>query len=147
MRNGRSATPWPIGCIFCGWATIMSLSRHHRYLLNPRLACFYAGDDSFRIDNNHACHTYERWRDGAELYPLRSEARGDGEDLVQHLRRLLVVFVFTIYFFQSIHFLIYRSFPQPNRNHKTAPTVLLVQHPPCRLRHASYQRHRRIPQP
>lgn len=47
----------------------MSLSRHRRYLLNPHFGdAFCAVDDSFGIDNNHACYTYETWRDAAESY-------------------------------------------------------------------------------
>jgi len=50
--------------------------------------------------------------------------------------------VFLLFFFFPSHFLIYRSFPQPNRNPKMPPTVLLVQEPPCRLLHLNYQRRR-----
>ena len=44
------------------------------------------------------------------------------------------------------HFLIYRSFHQPNHNPKTPLVILLVQEPLCRLLHVNYQRHRPIPQ-
>jgi hypothetical protein len=55
-----------------------------------------------------------------------------------------VVFL-TIQFFSS-HFLIYRSFHQPNRNHQDAPDCTPRSKPPCRLLRLNYQRHRPIPQ-
>jgi len=80
---------------------------------------FCAGDDGFR-SYDHACCTYERWRDADELYRECQE-----RNKFNAFRDYWWV-VFLLFQFFSSHFLIYRSLHQPNRNPKTPPTVLLV---------------------
>jgi len=80
---------------------------------------FCTGGDGFRIYNDHACYTYERWCDADESYRECQEVGHEEAERNKFNAFRGYWWVAFLLFLFSSHFLIYRSFHQPNRNHKT----------------------------
>jgi len=114
-----------LGCVFCGRASqtppCPCADTANTYSTFGLDDAFCAGDDGFGIYNDHVCYTYKRWRDADESY---RECQDVGHEEAE--RNKLNAFkgywwVVSYYSFFSSHFLIYRSFPQPNHNHTRRP--------------------------